>query len=82
MNYTEKDLVKMQKEGYETETLDSIEKVADAILDISTKYNLPLEVLQDVNKRLADNQDDLYYAKQQLRYIVNVAVSKIRKEAE
>ena len=60
------------------------DEVAEQISQLVGEYAFPLEVLQDVNHRLADC-DDPYYAKQQLRYlqnIVNVGRAVKRKGGE
>ena len=44
------------------------DKVLEQIIQLISEYAFPLEVLQDVNHRLADCQDP-YYAAQQLRYL-------------
>lgn len=47
------------------------DEVAEQISQLVGEYAFPLEVLQDVNHRLADC-DDPYYAKLQLRYLQNI----------
>ena len=47
------------------------DEVAEQISQLIGEYAFPLEVLQDVNHRLADCYE-LYYAKQQLRYLQNI----------
>lgn len=47
------------------------DEVAEQISQLVGEYAFPLEVLQDVSRRLADC-DDPYYAEQQLRYLQNI----------
>ena len=47
------------------------DEVAEKIIQLVSEYAFPLEVLQDVNRRLADCNDP-YYANQQLRYLQNI----------
>ena len=46
------------------------EQVADRINQLVSEYQFPLQVLQDVQKRLSDNHCP-HYAMQQLRYLEN-----------
>lgn len=46
-------------------------EVAEQISRLVSDYVFPLEVLQDVNRRLAECSDP-YYAQQQLRYLQNI----------
>lgn len=46
------------------------EQVADRINQLVSEYQFPLQVLQDVQKRLSDSHCP-HYAMQQLRYLEN-----------
>lgn len=46
-------------------------KAIDELNKLINKYDFPLEVLEDVNNRVRDNQDE-NYIKQQVRYLENV----------
>jgi len=46
--------------------------IANEISELLSKYDFPLEVLQDVHKRLGDSRDP-GYVRQQERYLRNVA---------
>lgn len=48
------------------------EMIANEIATLISTYDYPLEVLQDVHKRLADCADS-NYARQQARYLQNIA---------
>lgn len=48
----------------------NIENISKKINDLINEYVFPLEVLQDIEKRLSDS-DCPHYAKQQLRYLQN-----------
>ena len=52
----------------------TVDEVVEQIVQLVSEYAFPLEVLQDVNRRLADC-DDPYYAQQQLRYLKNIVAS-------
>lgn len=58
-----------------------LEYVLEEINTMISTYDYPIHVLQDVEKRLLDCQD-VYYAKQQLRYLVNLANSGLVKKEE
>lgn len=58
-----------------------LEYVLEEINTMISTYDYPIHVLQDVEKRLLDCQD-VYYAKQQLRYLVNLANSDLVKKEE
>ena len=58
-----------------------LEYVLEEINTIISTYDYPIHVLQDVEKRLLDCQD-VYYVKQQLRYLVNLANSGLVKKEE
>lgn len=58
-----------------------LEYVLEEINTMISIYDYPIHVLQDVEKRLLDCQD-VYYAKQQLRYLVNLANSGLVKKEE
>ena len=58
-----------------------LEYVLEEINTMISTYDYPIYVLQDVEKRLLDCQD-VYYAKQQLRYLVNLANSGLVKKEE
>lgn len=52
----------------------------DELNKLINKYEFPLDVLEDVNNRIRDNQDE-NYIKQQVRYLENVikyAPNKVR----
>jgi len=60
----------------------SQDQVANEITNLISDYDFPLEVLQDVNRRLSDCQD-VHYAAQQLRYLQNIVNSgKVKKRGE
>ena len=58
-----------------------LEYVLEEINTMISTYDYPIHVLQDVEKRLLDCQD-VYYAKQQLRYLINLANSGLVKKEE
>ena len=58
-----------------------LEYVLEEINTMISTYDYPIHVLQGVEKRLLDCQD-VYYAKQQLRYLVNLANSDLVKKEE
>lgn len=58
-----------------------LEYVLEEINTMISTYDYPVHVLQDVEKRLLDCQD-VYYAKQQLRYLINLANSGLVKKEE
>lgn len=58
-----------------------LEYVLEEINTMISTYDYPIHVLQDVEKRLLDCKD-VYYAKQQLRYLVNLANSGLVKKEE
>lgn len=57
----------------------TLEEVMDEIEDLIARYEFPLEVLQDINKRLSDCYE-IGYAKQQLRYLKNTVNHGMAKE--
>ena len=60
----------------------SHEEVADEINNLVSEYEFPLEILQDVNRRLSDCQDN-HYAAQQLRYLQNIVnAGKVKKRGK
>lgn len=58
-----------------------LEYVLEEINTMISTYDYPIYVLQDVEKRLLDCKD-VYYAKQQLRYLINLANSGLVKKEE
>lgn len=46
------------------------EEIADRINGLVTEYDFPIEVLQDIQKRLSDSNCP-HYAMQQMRYLEN-----------
>ena len=58
-----------------------LEYVLEEINTMISTYDYPIHVLQDVEKRLLDCKD-VYYAKQQLRYLINLANSGLVKKEE
>lgn len=57
------------------------EQIADRINQLISKYEFPLLVLQDVQKRLSDSNCP-HYAMQQLRYLENNVYAGIATKRE